>query len=355
MTQPKKFLESIERVGSEEFDRTAFLRLDKNEYTGEIPDSILNEIKEQITSDFLTTYPQLFDFYHELSKFLHIPKEQILITAGSDAGIKNIFEVFVHEGDEVIFPEPTYAMYRVYSQLFQAVSKPVPYSSTLTLSVDDLIQHISSKTVLITLANPNSPTGTIISKEDIIRIIQAGNQNGAIVLIDEAYHLFYPESVIDLIDQYSNLFIIRTFSKAFGLASARLGYVISQTENIKNLKVFRPIYEISGFASLCGQVLLNHYSEVDLWAKDIIKNRDEFISKLTSQGIFCYPSAANFVNVKVGKEKVGPIMSFMEKNGILLKAGSYHPALCNCIRVTIGPSDQMYKVTEMIVDFVKNN
>lgn len=355
MIRSKEYLESIIRTEPEDFDRTLFQRFDKNEFTGTIPESILNGIKEGITSDLLTAYPQVFFLYRELSQYLAVPENQILITAGSDAGIKNIFEVLIREGDEVLSPHPTYAMYEVYCQLYQARITKVSYSDHLLLSADDLIHQITANTRLIVIANPNSPTGTIFSRDDIIRIIEAGEKIGAVILVDEAYYLFYQESVLDLINNYDNLFVLRTFSKAFALASCRLGYIVSGKDNINLLKKFKPIYETNGFAILCGTIFLQHADEVHQWSQEIRKSRDIALSFLKKAGIFCYPSYTNFINIRVGKKNVEPIKQLFLSHGILVKAGADHPALSDCIRITIGLPDHTKNILKILVAYMNKH
>lgn len=164
MISPKKHLLDFYRSEPELFDRTKYLRLDKNEDLCGLPKKFVKTVLSRITPDDLSAYPQTYLLYEKLSAYLSVPEESLLITTGSDAAIKNTFEVFISPGDGVIIPDPTYAMYEVYADLFCASLKKVPYTSDLDLSVDDLIAAIDDTTKLITLANPNSPTGTIVSR-----------------------------------------------------------------------------------------------------------------------------------------------------------------------------------------------
>ena len=252
MISPKKHLLNIYRSDPERFDRTRYLRLDKNEDLCGLPEDLVKTCLTKITPDDLSAYPQTYILYEKLSKYLSVPQENLLITAGSDAAIKNIFEVFISPGDGVIIPDPTYAMYEVYADLFNARLTKIPYAEDLSFSVRDMIASISDSTKLVALANPNSPTGTIVNRNEIVDLIERCCARDVLVLIDEAYYPFYPHTVIDLTEKYPNLIVTRTFSKAFGLAALRLGYLVANSEIIRYLKTFRPIYETHGLAVALG-------------------------------------------------------------------------------------------------------
>ena len=139
--------------------------------------------------------------------------------------------MYVDSGDEVIVINPTYAMYHVYSKMFDAQLVKVDFDKNLALPPERIIEEISPATKLVCIANPNSPTGTVFPIQDLEKIIKVASKNEALVLVDEAYYQFWGFSAIDLVLEYDNLIVIRTFSKALGLASARLGYVVSNPRN----------------------------------------------------------------------------------------------------------------------------
>jgi histidinol-phosphate aminotransferase len=221
MIQPKSHLYNVYRTPPDKLDRLKFLRLDKNEDTIGLPEEVIQEILSEVTPDFISTYPLTYRLYESLSEFLSLSEDHLLITAGSDAAIKAAFEGFVEPGDEVIIPDPTFAMFEVYADLFRGEMKKITYKSDLSLSIEEMLGSITQKTKLIALPNPNSPTGTIVRREDILNLLKHAEAVGVVVLIDEAYYPFYPHTTIDLIDEYQNLIVTRTFSKAFGLASVR--------------------------------------------------------------------------------------------------------------------------------------
>jgi histidinol-phosphate aminotransferase len=340
MKQPKNHLKEIFRSPSESFDRTCYLRLDKNEDVVGLPDAFIQSILSKVSPDMLAAYPQLDELYIKLSDYLSVDREQILITAGSDAAIKNIFEVYIEPGDKVVMPEPTYAMYDVYSRLFQASPEKIRYDSELNLSLGEYIDAITDA-ALVVLANPNSPTGTVVERSDIIQILNAAENEGALVLIDEAYYPYYPLTAVEFMDQYRNLIVTRTFSKAFCLASLRLGYAVSNPSIIRDLNSFRPIYESNSFATLFGCALLDNMDIVEDKVRKVIEGREYIIKEMEKIGLITYPSNTNFVHIRVGERHVLPLSDYLKEQGILVKSGFSHGTLKECIRISIGPVDTM--------------
>jgi len=351
MIRPKKHLAGIHRTPPERFDRTRYVRLDKNEDVSGIPEEIFRIWAEQVKPVQLAAYPQLFRLYEKLGEYLSLPEDHILVTAGSDAAIKNVFEVFVSHGDTVIIPDPTYAMYEVYSYLFEASVVKIPYRKDLSFPVNEMIEAINDRTLLVVLANPNSPTGTIVERADILRILKKAKKHDCIVLIDEAYYPFYPKTVVDLVRKYDNLIVTRTFSKAFGLAALRLGYAVAQPSLIGNLTKFRPIYESNGIAADIGCLVLDHKNVIEKRVREIVRGRDYLIRETRRLGFRPYPSHSNFVNIDVGMKHVRQLVTFFEKKGILIKAGANHPALLPCIRITAGPPDVMKQVVMYLKEY----
>jgi len=340
MKQPKNHLKEISRSPPEPFDRTCYLRLDKNEDVSGLPEEFIQSVLSKASPDLLAAYPQLDELYIKLSKYLSVDREQILITAGSDAAIKNIFEVYIEPGDKVVMPEPTYAMYDIYSRLFQASPEKIRHDSGLNLPLDVFIDAITDA-ALVVLANPNSPTGTVVERPDIVRILNAAEDEGALVLIDEAYYPYYPQTAVELMDQYRNLIVTRTFSKAFCLASLRLGYAVSNPSTIRHLNSFRPIYETNSIAALFGCAILDNLDVVEDKVRKVIEGRDYIVREMEKFGLTTYPSNTNFVHIHVGEIHVVPLSDYLKERGILVKSGFSHETLKECIRISVGPIDTM--------------
>ena len=175
------------------------LRLDKNERVIPFNDAVFSELISSFQCEHFTAYPETEPLYSALADNLSINKENLVITPGSDAGIRNCFEAFTENGDQIITLTPTFAMVNIYANLFATKQIKIGYDKNLILQIDQLLNSITTKTCLIVLASPNSPTGTIIDLDVLQLIIEKALKNSAVVLIDEAYHEFCNKTALPLI------------------------------------------------------------------------------------------------------------------------------------------------------------
>lgn len=347
--KPKKHLTDLYRVGNQEGNRSECLRLDKNENLIGFSDEVLSDLREIVTSEFLTSYPDIAPLYRALAGYTGLNPGQLYVASGSDGAIKSVFEVYVEPQDEVLLLNPTYAMFEVYAKMFQARPIGIAYEKDLKLPAGKVIEKIGPRTKLVCLANPNSPTGTVFAPDEIERIIEAASAYGALVLVDEAYYHYYGRSAANLLPAYGNLLITRTFSKALGLAAARLGYLMSNEGIVANLFKVRPMYEVNGFAVRLGLYLLERPELVARHVEDIARAKD-FLEKAVSRlGLPVRRSVTNFVLVDVGgSESAVRIAEFLREEKILVKGGFPEPCLAPYIRVTVGSCDQMAVFAEKL-------
>lgn len=339
----KEQLIELQRVKNSFQDRRDFLRLDKNESTTGFPPEFIELFKKEITPDFLNTYPQTEQLYAKIASWLGCNQANIYLCAGSDAGIKAVFEVFVQPGDNVVILHPTYAMFYVYTEMFAARLVKVEYNQALELTADDVLRIMRiHHPKLICIANPNSPTGTVIAEKGITEILDFSGKNNCIVLLDEAYYPFYAHTAIALVSRYSHLLVSRTFSKALGLASARVGFIIAQPEMIEYLSKVRPMYETNAFAGKLAGLIIDNYYLVERKLDEFRASKAYLESELTQLTIPYFKSYANFVlmNMKTLENSLR-ITEALYKRKILVKAGFKDNVLKNCIRVTIGNVQQM--------------
>ncbi|MFH1641474.1 MAG: histidinol-phosphate transaminase, partial [Nanoarchaeota archaeon] len=207
---------------------------------------------------------------------------------------------------------------------------------------------------LICLANPNSPTGTIILPHNLEQIIKTAHKYSTVILVDEAYYLYYPKSVVRLINKYPNLVITRTFSKAYGLASGRVGYAVGNRELITMLYKVRPMYEVNAIGAKIVELLLSHPEITNRNIALTIEGKKYLEDALDKMELFYFKSYANFVLIEVGSfEKSSEIVQKMKKRKILIKGSFSHRYLKNCIRVTIGSAKQMRIFLRELKDILK--
>jgi histidinol-phosphate aminotransferase len=170
----------------------------------------------------LTVYPEYEATRAALAEYFQVPPDQFLLTNGTDEAIQVLVNTYVDDGDEVIILHPSYAMYRFYSEVAGAEIVLLDYrSGDLAFPVEELLAAVTPRTRAILISNPNNPTGTAIGAGPIVQILERAPH--AAVLIDEAYYEFFGVTGLRLIERYPNLFVSRTFSKAFGMAALRVG------------------------------------------------------------------------------------------------------------------------------------
>jgi histidinol-phosphate aminotransferase len=313
------------------------------------PDQFLIEIKSNIDPEFLSSYPAVYKIYDALSKFHSLSEEHFLVAAGSDGAIRAAFDAFVSSGDEIINIQPNFAMYSVYARLYGAKEVGVFYNpDNLLLDLGKVKEKINKKTRFIVLSNPNSPAGSQISNDEIKILLDASAKYGAGVLVDEAYYPISGSTAMGLLKDYDNLIIFRSFSKAFGLAAARVGYAVGNPASIEMLAKFKPMYETNSLGVLCSTMLLNHYSIVENSVKTLLKNKIIFVKDVEKLGLRVLPSGTNFVNIVVGEENCRQLIDVFEKNGILIRPGYEWGILKQCIRISIGNKKAMEKVYSIL-------
>lgn len=353
MITPKPVFDKIHRTPVDYNIRLERIRLDKNEHVGGIDPAHFSKMIKLIKSSTIEAYPEVGILYNALSNWLKKPVENILLANGSDAAIKAIFEVYVSAGDEVIMQSPTYAMYPIYAEIFGAKTIEVKYDRELKINAADIVNKITNKTKLIAIANPNSPTGQIMSRNEIIDIIEKARKIDSLVLIDEAYYWFYEHTFINDIEKYDNLIVTRTFSKACGLASLRLGFACANSEIIKNLYKMKPVYEVNGMAVVLGKYVIENESIIFDYVEKIKAGREYLYSAMTNLGFKPFETHSNFMVARCkNSEIIKKIVANCEKKDIIIKGSYPGTPLEDCIRITLGPLEYMKMVVEAIKEVI---
>jgi histidinol-phosphate aminotransferase len=347
MIKARKAVVEMDEYNPPTSGRESYLRLDFNENTVGCSPKVIETLKK-IKQESLSVYPEYIDFRKKLAKFLKVKFDQVIPTNATDEAIKTVIETYIEKGkDEIIIPVPTFAMFKFYAQLNEAIIKEVLYNDDLSFPTERVLKEINPKTKIVVLVNPNNPTGTSIKKEDIVRIIKKAKENDALVFIDEAYYPFFNESSIGLIDKFDNLIVSQTFSKAFGVANLRLGYLVSNQENIKNLlKVISP-YSVNGIAVKCAFAALDDYDYAKSYVKEINQNKIRLYNELRKLSIGYFESDANFVLINAG-EKCKEYYEKLKQRGILVRDRSNDPLLKGYLRITIGANEQMEKLVKAL-------
>ncbi|HZM11612.1 MAG TPA: histidinol-phosphate transaminase [Candidatus Limnocylindrales bacterium] len=324
------------------------LRLDFNENTEGCSPRVLARIRE-ITAEDLARYPEREPVEAIAAAYLGLPAEQVLLTNGVDEGIHLLCEAYLEPSDEVIVVTPTFSMYEIFAEATGATVVRVQCDEDLRFPVEKVLAKISGATKLIAVASPNNPTGGVASREQLLAI--AKNAPGAALLVDEAYYDFYGKTVIADVGTQPNLFVARTFSKAYGLAGLRIGILAGPREQMPMVRRVSSPYSVNAVALLALPVALADSKFVAAYVLQVKAGRAQLENDLSRAGIAWWPSEANFVLMQIGKRHCD-FVAAMRQRGILVRDRSSDPGCDGCVRITLGTSEQTERLLVALRDVV---
>ncbi len=312
----------------------ASIYLDANEVNTTLP-FVLN----QVVLSSLNRYPdhQGTQLIETLCEQFGYQKETIMIGSGSSELLELIIKTYVSPSDVILSIDPTFVMYQQYATIHQATYISVPETNDI---LDDLYQaYIAHLPKVIFISNPNNPTGSFIPKDKLITFIK---KVSCVVVIDEAYieYANLKETLIYDINNNPNLFVTRTFSKAWGLAGARLGYIVSQKENIQTLKIAKTPYSVSSVTQALGIEALKMDQEIFKRIEDIKEIRTSTYLSLKEMLQEVFPSYGNFLYVYETR------LNLYE--ALLLKGIKIRGYQNGHYRITIGTNEEMTQLINAI-------
>ncbi|HOY66375.1 MAG TPA: histidinol-phosphate transaminase [Candidatus Ozemobacteraceae bacterium] len=333
MIHPRPVVENLHRTSQE--SRKGYLRLEMNECPDGLPADFVESCLREITPEFLATYPE----YDELMALISrheglVSSGQIFLSNGSDSAIKHVFEAFVAPGDSILLANPCFAMYPVYAQLYQAKLIGVEYQPDLAFPTEAFLERMGKDVRLAVVVNPNNPCGSHVPSEALLQILTKAAQNGTLVIVDEAYHYFFPETAIPLIAKFPNLLVTRTFSKLCALAAARIGFAAGHPDIVGALRKVRPTYDVNGIGVLLAKRFLEQPDLIRKALLGVQQGRDWLASRLREKEIPFRTTDANFLLIDAG-DRVTRIMQALRNEKVLVGGGFPYPFLKNYIRVSI--------------------
>jgi histidinol-phosphate aminotransferase len=272
-----------------------------------------------------------------LSRYTQIPAEGILTGNGSDELIQLIMTTFGGERKAVVLHPPTFSMYWAAAKVTgtDIIEVPLQTGAALEvhLDVEGILQAAARPEVhIIILCNPNNPTGSLYPREDLLRIIK---ESGKIVVVDEAYTEFSGETVMDQIPNYPNLIVMRTFSKAFGMAALRLGYLLGQPSTIELLNRARQPFNVNSMTQRAGVLALQNLDEYKNQIQVLVEETQKIYEALKSiAGVRVYPTRANFILFQ--PEKPEEVYQELIKQGFLVRNMGSLPVIGKALRLSAG-------------------
>ncbi len=314
-------------------DRAEKLRLDFNENLSGCSPAVLRVLREDATCGFIATYPEYGEARRKLGRQLGVEDDQVLLASGSDEAISALLHAYVDPGDEVVIPTPSFKMLTFYTELLGATPVMVPFRQPdLAFPVDEIAAAVGPSTRAVCIPSPNNPTGGVVTRDQAERILEAAD--GRAVLFDEAYFEFHGETMLELVPRWPNLFVSRTFSKAYGMAGLRFGVLVSQAGNIAAVRKGQSPYNVSSLSVQCALAAIEDYDYVRTYVRRILESRELLCAALDELAIRYWPSRGNFVLFEIGDDS-RRVCAALSDQGILIRDQS--SVIPGAARVTIGP------------------
>ena len=331
------------------------VKLNANENPYGLPEEIVEEILRKAENLEYSRYPNAnsVKLSETVSSFWGLTRDNIVIGNGSDELIDYLIKAFSEKGRRVITTAPSFAMYKIYSIVNGSNFVQIPLSqSNFSLNEDKILEEAKKEdSSIVFIAYPNAPTGNYFAEDKIIKIIE---ESGCLVVVDEAYYEFGKKTFVPLISQYDNLVILRTFSKAYCIASLRMGYLLSNPEIINEIRKVKSPFNVNSFSQLAAQVVFENKEVLKDNIEKIIIEREKLTDRINELSPFkTYPSQTNFVLVEVGsKGDTDLVYNNLLKQGILVQTVS-DPIFSTSryfLRITVGNEEE----NGILLDGLKN-
>ena len=304
------------------------VKLDANEGNKDLFKDLIKDIGDDF---YLNLYPD--DNYTQLKEaivnYIGCKIENISVGNGSSELLDLCVKTFVDTNELILSLDPTFSMYSIYAKIVNSRYIGAGEGNDFTINVDDVIKSIEENDPKLTIiCNPNNPTGTTIKRDDVLRIVKSTDN---VVIVDEAYMELSNESVVDEIENYDNLIVVKTMSKAFSMAGIRTGYLIANEELVKTIEKVRPPYNLNSISALLATKALKQKDKMLSYVENLKVEREKIYEKLIDMGVKAYKSGANFVFFS---SKVDNLAEKLIDNDVLIR--KFGGKLDNYYRVTVG-------------------
>ena len=328
--------------------RDGKLRLDFNENTTGCSPKARQAIRN-LASTTVSMYPEQESVRRELAHFFGVHNDELLLTNGTDEALHLIADTFLEPDDAVLLVEPTFAMYRFYSELAGARIQALRYDAAMQFPMKALLAALRKKPRIFFLANPNNPTGSVLRPAELRRILKAATRT--LVVVDEAYFEFSGITILPWIRRHNNLVVTRTFSKAAGLAGLRLGCIFANPSITEHFRKAQSPYPVNVAALAAARANARDQSFLNSTLREFRRSRKELERGLTKMGIPFFPSAANFVLLFLG-ERAKEVVASLARQGTLIRDRSSDFGGAGYVRITFGTLSQTRRVLRQLEELL---
>ena len=319
--------------------RLGKLRLDFGENTVGPSPKVVKALRG-LTAEVVAAYPESRRLAEKVAAYCKVRPENVLLFNGSDEAIDKIFDAIRRPRGEVVLPVPTYSPFELYAKLAGLKVREVLLDDDAGFSfpLKRVLGAVNARTAAIVVCSPNNPTGTTVTRKQVERLLRRAPN--ALVLVDEAYIEFGGETLVPMLRKYGNLLVLRTLSKAFGLAGLRMGYALAQAPVIERLAAAARPYPVSGAGLRAGLAALGDLAYMRAYVREVGKSRAWLRKALKRLGVEARFGKANAFILRLGSQ-VKFVVRKLRERGVLVRDRSGYPLLAGCCRVTIGTRKQM--------------
>lgn len=329
------------------------IKLDANENPHDFPPEVLERIFREVGGREISRYPDASAaaLRESLAAYTGVSPGCIMVGNGSDELILNIMLTF-GAGGKLAVATPTFAMYGLHARIAFAQKVEVPRLSDFRIDLEALKEAAAGPDVkVVVICTPNNPTGTATSPRETEEILKS---TGAVVVVDEAYGEFGGESCIPLLGRYPNLIVLRTFSKAYGLAGLRVGYLLAGEPVIEQLLKVKQPYNLNAFSQAAARVVMENLTPFKERIERILVDRDKLMAALTAlPGVETFPTRANFILFRTPLP-ADKIYTGLLQRGVLIRSMD-GPGLSRCLRVAVGTEEENKIFIESLAEILKES
>jgi histidinol-phosphate aminotransferase len=323
--------------------RAKKLRLDFNENTVGCSPAVLRALS-RMTAEEMAIYPEYQKTTKSLARFFGVRPAEMHLTNGIDDALHLIADTFIEDGDSVLVVEPTFDMYRFFAELAGARVVALRYDEEMSFPVEAVVRALRQPPKrcpqVLYIANPNNPTGTLVQRDELRRILRAATRT--LVLVDEAYFDFAGLTILSWIRRYPNLLVARTFSKSAGLAALRIGCLFGKPEILAAMRRASTPYPVNSAALVAAEAAVRDPHFLRNYTREVLQSRAMLEKGLVRLGARVYPSSANFVLADFGPV-AKQLVSALERKGILVRGRRDFPRV-GFVRISAGTRADTRKV-----------
>ncbi len=314
--------------------------------------TILTDLATNLPNFPVNAYPDTF--YADLAKlvadYTQTTKDMIVIGSGADECLDIVAKVFLERGTNAILPSPTYAMFQVVTELMAAQPMKIPRQADFSVDMNAVLETINSKTRLIFLCSPNNPTATTTPRKDIEYLLE---QTNCPILVDEAYYEFCGKTVVDMTYDHENLIVLRTFSKAFGMAGMRVAYLVAHPKTVQLLNKVRPTNSLCVLSVKMAQDAFSHLTTINQFVSSIVQERKRLHSELERLELSPFPSETNFLLVRFNEYSAKSAYQGLLQRGLVTRDLNDVPLIENCLRITVQAKEANNLLLNSLKEIIK--